>query len=175
MTMAATVVLGIGNTLWGDDGFGVAAAQRLAAHPDLPDTVSVVDGGTQGLYLLPLVQEARDLLVLDSVDFGAPPGTLKVLRDDDIPRFFGQRPLSLHQTAFTDVLFAAELTGARPQRITLIGAQYENLDLWGGGVTATLVDVLDAVVELALSELAAWSVGTRINEVPSCPMTTFRI
>lgn len=159
MRMAATLVLGIGNLLWGDDGFGVTAATRLAGHPGLPAGVAVVDGGTQGLYLLPLVQEAENLLVLDSVDFGAPPGTVTVLRDDDIPRFFGQRPLSLHQTAFTDVLFAAELTAARPGRITLIGAQYENLDLWGGSLTAPLVAALDPVVELALAELSAWAAG----------------
>ena len=173
--MSATIVLGIGNTLWGDDGFGVAAAARLAAHPDLPAHVSVVDGGTQGLYLLPLVQEAQHLLVLDSVDFGARPGAVVVLRDDEIPRFFGQRPLSLHQTGFTDVLFAAELTGARPERITLVGAQYENLDSWGGGLTAPLAAVIDEVVDVALAELASWPVVSSLNEVPSCRTLTLPI
>lgn len=173
--MAKTVVLGIGNTLWGDDGFGVAAAARLAVHPDLPAHVSVVDGGTQGLYLLPLVQEVQHLLVLDSVDFGARPGAVVVLRDDEIPRFFGQRPLSLHQTAFTDVLFAAELTGARPERITLVGAQYENLDSWGGGLTAPLAAAIDEVVDVALAELASWPVVPSLNEVPSCRTPTLPI
>lgn len=168
--MAATLVLGIGNTLWGDDGFGVAAARRLADHPSLPVDVEVVDGGTQGLYLLPLVQQAQHLLVLDCVDFKAPPGAVMTLRDAEIPRFFGQRPLSLHQTAFTDVLFAAELTGAHPHRIALIGAQYEDLDCWGGGLTPSLAAALDRVVELALAELHAWSAGPRPEEVSPCPM-----
>lgn len=172
--MAATVVLGIGNTLWGDDGFGVAAARRLAAQPGLPPQTEVVDGGTQGLYLLPIVQEARNLLVLDCVDFGAAPGAVKTLRDAEIPRFFDRRPLSLHQTAFTDVLFAAELTGAPPDRITLIGAQYEDLERWGGGLTPSLAAALDDVIELALAELHAWSSGNSTREVSSCPTPTLR-
>lgn len=173
--MSGTVALGIGNTLWGDDGFGVAAAARLAAHPKLPQHVSVIDGGTQGLYLLPLVQQATSLLVLDSVDFGARPGQIIVLRDDEIPRFFGKRPLSLHQTAFTDVLFAAELTGARPDRITLIGAQYENLDAWGGSLSRSLAAALDETVEIALAELGAWPIVPSLHEVPPCRMPTLPI
>lgn len=170
--MSATIVLGIGNTLWGDDGFGVAAAARLAAHPHLPAHVSVVDGGTQGLYLLPIVQQARHLLVLDSVDFGARPGAIIVMRDDEIPRFFGRRPLSLHQTGFTDVLFAAELTGARPERVTLVGAQYENLDDWGGSLTPSLTAALDGAVEFALAELAGWPAMPSPQEDSKCHIPT---
>lgn len=172
--MTATVVLGIGNTLWGDDGFGVAAAARLATHPCLPEHVSVVDGGTQGLYLLPIVQQAQHLLVLDSVDFGAPSGAITVLRDEEIPRYFNRRPLSLHQTGFADVLFAAELTGARPERITLVGAQYESLDVWGGGLTTPLAAALDAAIAVALAELASWPAVSSSNEVPSCRMPTLQ-
>lgn len=170
--MADTVVLGIGNTLWGDDGFGVAAAARLAAHHRLPAHVTVVDGGTQGLYLLPIVQQARHLLVLDSVDFGARPGAITVLRDEEIPRFFGRRPLSLHQTGFTDVLFAAELTGERPERVTLVGAQYENLDAWGGSLTPALAAALDEAVEAALAELADWSASPSLHEDSRCRTPT---
>lgn len=170
--MTGTVVLGIGNTLWGDDGFGVAAAARLAAHPALPSAVTVVDGGTLGLYLLPLVQAARHLLVLDCVDFGAAPGAVKILRDDEIPSFLGQRPLSLHQTAFADILFAAELTRCRPERITLIGAQAEDLQRWGGGLTPALAAAVDPVVELSLAELAHWLPAARNHEVSPCPLPT---
>lgn len=152
----ATVVLGIGNRLWADEGFGPAVAERLQAHADLPAGVEVLDGGTLGLYLLPHVQAARRLLVFDAVDFGHAPGRVVVLRDAEIPAFFGQRPLSLHQTGFTDVLAAAQLTGAAPAAITLVGAQPERIDDWGGGLTDTMTAAIPRAIDIGLAELAAW-------------------
>lgn len=151
-----TIVLGIGNILWGDEGFGPRIAARLAEADDLPPHVEVIDGGTQGLYLLPLVQDADRLIVFDAVDFGRPPGAMVVLRDAEIPVFFGQRPLSLHQTGFTDVLAAAELTGRTPQAITLIGVQYADIETWGGGLTPAVAAALDPAIAAGRRELATW-------------------
>lgn len=154
--MKNAVVLGIGNVLWGDEGFGPQVVARLAESGLLPDGVELVDGGTQGLYLLPLIQDTARLLVFDAVDFGRRPGHLIVLRNGEIPAFFGQRPLSLHQTAFTDVLAAAELTGAKPEAITLIGVQFENIDNWGGSLSPAVAAAVDPAMALGLSELETW-------------------
>lgn len=151
-----TVLLGIGNVLWADEGFGPKVVERLRECAAPPPGVELVDGGTQGLYLLPLVQDAARMIVFDAVDFGKPPGTLVVLRDDDIPAFFGQRPLSLHQTGFTDVLAAAALTGRLPRAITLIGVQYENIDTWGGALSPSVTAALDPAIASGLRELQAW-------------------
>lgn len=155
-TAGNTVLLGIGNVLWADEGFGPAVVARMQERDDLPAGVEIVDGGTQGLYLLPLVQDAARMIVFDAVDFGQPAGTLMVLRDGEIPAFFGQRPLSLHQTGFTDVLAAAELTGRLPQAITLVGVQYENIDTWGGGLSPAVTAKLDPAIDAGLRELQTW-------------------
>lgn len=153
---ANTVLLGIGNTLWADEGFGPAVVARLQEEGRVPPPVRLVDGGTQGLYLLPLVQDADRLLVFDAVDFHRPPGTVMVLRDDAIPAFFGQRPLSLHQTGFTDVLAAAALTGRLPGAITLVGVQYEDIDTWGGGLSAAVAAAFEPAIAAGLRELQSW-------------------
>lgn len=157
-----TVVLGIGNILWADEGFGPQVVARMKERKpgDLPPHVELVDGGTQGLYLLPLVQDAARLIVFDAVDFGRPPGEMVVLRDGEIPAFFGQRPLSLHQTGFTDVLAAAELTGRQPQAITLIGVQYANIDTWGGGLSPAIAAAIDQAIEIGRRELQSWEETT---------------
>lgn len=155
--MSATVVLGIGNTLWADEGFGAKTALRLAASGKVPEGVEVIDGGTQGLYLLPLVQEARRLLVFDAVDFGRAPGEVIVLRDGEIPAFFGQRPLSLHQTGFTDVLAAAQLTERMPEAVTLVGVQLADIEEWGGDLTAPVAAAMDEAIRVGLAELAVWA------------------
>lgn len=163
--MSNTVLLGIGNVLWADEGFGPAVVSRLgnarlfpwcAERDSAGSRLRVVDGGTQGLYLLPLIQDADRLLVFDAVDFARQPGELVLLRDAQIPAYFGQRPLSLHQTAFTDVLAAAELTGVLPQAITLIGVQFAHIDAWGGGLSPAVAAAVDKAIELAWRELQSW-------------------
>ena len=61
------LVLGIGNVLWADEGFGVRAVAALNGGWRFPESVTLMDGGTQGLYLLPHVQAARRLLVFFTV------------------------------------------------------------------------------------------------------------
>lgn len=156
MSAASTVLLGIGNVLWADEGFGPRVAARLLEEGDLPADTEVVDGGTQGLYLLPLVQDAERLIVFDAVDFAQPPGRMMVLRDAEIPAFFGQRPLSLHQTGFTDVLAAAELTGRMPRAVTLIGVQYENIDTWGGELSPSVAAAIEPAIAAGRRELQSW-------------------
>jgi len=90
------LVLGIGNPLLGDDGFGVRAVEEMERHYVIPDGVRLLDGGTQGLYLVNDVRAARRLLVFDAVDYGLPPGTLKVLRGGDVPRFAGAAKIDMH-------------------------------------------------------------------------------
>lgn len=154
--MKGTAVLGIGNILWADEGFGPKAVETLRGLGTAPEGVELIDGGTQGLYLLPLIQDMERLIVLDAVDFGKAPGEIVVLRDAEIPAFFGQRPLSLHQTAFTDVLAAASLTEAMPASVTLIGVQLENIDEWGGGLSPSVAAAIGPAIEIGLRELESW-------------------
>lgn len=158
--MKKTVLLGIGNVLWADEGFGPQVVARIKEQQAAPPEVDVVDGGTQGLYLLPLIQDTARMVVFDAVDFGKAPGAIVVLRDGEIPAFFGQRPLSLHQTAFNDVLAAAALTGALPAAVTLIGVQFDNIDTWGGGLSAAVAAAIAPAIELGCRELDSWKDAT---------------
>ena len=67
-TKVDTLVLGIGNILWADEGFGIRVVEALNAEYRLPADVCVMDGGTQGLFLLPWVRNASRLLILDAID-----------------------------------------------------------------------------------------------------------
>lgn len=153
--MSDVLVLGIGNTLWADEGVGPAIVDVLAGSPEW-NGVELVDGGTRGLYLLPYLQAAKSILVFDAVDFNDPPGSVAVLRDDDIPAYFGQRPLSLHQTSFMDVLAAAELTGYKPQRISLVGIQYHDINDWCGPLSPAVKAAMPTAIALGKRELQSW-------------------
>ena len=75
----ALVVLGIGNVLWADEGFGVRCVETLQREWTFAPHVDLIDGGTQGLYLIEHVQSATKLLIFDAIDYGLAPGTLMAL------------------------------------------------------------------------------------------------
>ncbi|MEY4984914.1 MAG: hypothetical protein RIR62_3180 [Pseudomonadota bacterium] len=153
-----TLILGIGNVLWADEGFGVRCVEAMAERFALPATVKLMDGGTQGLYLLPFLEEAEALLVFDAIDYGLPAGTLKVIRDDAVPAFMGAKKMSLHQTGFQDVIATAQLLGRCPARMTLIGCQPVELEDYGGGLRPEVAARVPAAIDLALAELALWGI-----------------
>lgn len=164
------IIMGLGNLLWADEGFGVRAAEQLYARYQLPANVEVVDGGTQGLLLLPYVEEADRLILFDAIDFGLEPGTLKVYRDDAVPAYLTAKKMSLHQTGFSEVLALADLKGNLPASIVLIGVQPVQLEDYGGSLTAPVRARLEPALTLAVEQLQQWGVplaprqdGERLN------------
>ncbi len=153
-----TLILGIGNLLWADEGFGVRCVETLNERYRFPASVCVMDGGTQGIFLLPWVRSARRLLILDAIDFGLTPGTLKLIVGDDVPSYMGVKKVSMHQAGFQEVLSSAQLSGDYPDAIALIGVQPELLDDYGGSLTATVKREIDPAIDLALQVLDEWHV-----------------
>jgi hydrogenase maturation protease len=158
------LVLGIGNLLWADEGFGVRAAEEFARRYVCDERVTVMDGGTQGLYLLPHVQDASRLVVFDAIDYGLEPGTMKVILDDEVPAYMGAKQMSLHQTGFQDVLAAAKLTGHYPENLVLIGVQPVELKDFGGSLREPVRAQLDPAVEIAADWLRRWGVDISLRE-----------
>ncbi|CAG9245596.1 putative hydrogenase 1 maturation protease HyaD [Paraburkholderia unamae] len=152
----AIVVLGIGNVLWADEGFGVRCIEALQQRFEFAPHVSLMDGGTQGLYLVQYVQAADSLLIFDAVDYGLAPGTLKIVEDDEVPAFLGVRKMSLHQTGFQEVLMLARLTGRYPRRVLLVGCQPDEVDDYGGSLRPAVKASLERALELGVERLAAW-------------------
>jgi hydrogenase maturation protease len=161
-----TAVVGLGNPLMADDGLGLAALERLQRDWELPEGVSLTDGGTWGMMLLPLIEEADDLLLLDAVRAGRPPGTLTELERGELPRYFAHK-ISPHQIDLREVLALAELRGRLPERLTVIGVEPERVEM-----SSMLSPVVDArvgeVVQAAVDRLAEWGCPCRRRDpVPS--------
>ncbi|WP_159728589.1 HyaD/HybD family hydrogenase maturation endopeptidase [Methylosinus sp. Ce-a6] len=156
-----TLILGIGNILWADEGFGVRAVEEFHARYETGADVTVLDGGTQGLYLVQFVEACDQLLVFDAIDYGLEPGTLRIVRDGEVPRFMGAKKMSLHQTGFQEVLSAADLLGRYPSRLALIGCQPQDLENWGGPLTAPVAAAVEPALAAAVDTLVEWGVELR--------------
>lgn len=155
------LVLGIGNVLWADEGFGVRCVEDLAARHALPPRVTLLDGGTQGLYLLPFLEDADALIVFDAIDYGLAPGTLKIVEDDEVPAFMGAKKMSLHQTGFQEVIATAQLLGRCPAPMVLIGCQPVELEDYGGGLRPQVAAVIPTAIGIAIDRLRSWGVEVR--------------
>ncbi len=168
------LILGIGNLLWADEGFGIRCVEALADAYEMPETVTVMDGGTQGLYLLPYVTEATHLLVFDAIDYGLEPGTMKLVLGDEVPRFMGAKKMSLHQTGFQEVIASAALIDGLPGEMALIGVQPAELEDFGGSLREPVRARMPEVLDAAVAVLADWGIalaprdgGTaRLNAAP---------
>lgn len=163
------LILGIGNLLWADEGFGVRCVEALNAAWALPDNVTVMDGGTQGLYLLPYVTEVKHLLVFDAVDYGLPPGTMKRVEGDEVPQFLGAKKMSLHQTGFQEVLASARMLDRFPESLLLIGVQPVELEDFGGSLRPEVSARVPEAIDIALEWLAARGVTATAREHGEAP------
>jgi hydrogenase maturation protease len=151
-----TLVLGLGNILLCDEGVGVRVVERLQELYEFPQGVQVLDGGTLALDLLPCVEDADRLLVVDALEMGAEPGAIARLEGDEVPAFLGVK-ISPHQMGLADLLAAARLRNLYPGELVLWGVQpgVMNTGLELSYPVAAQVEVL---VDRVLSELSRWGI-----------------
>ena len=116
------LVLGLGNLLLSDDAVGLRLLEDLARET-WTDEVEFVDGGTQGLALLPYLSEREAVLVLDAIGLGAEPGTVHILRDEDVRRLRGQRAETAHEGNGLTLLETARLLGEKLPNLVVIGVE----------------------------------------------------
>ena len=170
----ACAVVGVGNLLWSDEGFGVRCLEHLQARFCPPDDTVLVDGGTLGLGLLETFTSSRDVLILDCADLHASPGTLCVLEGTSITPW-ATTCLSAHQGGVAEVLAAAALLGQSPERIAVVAVQPQVLEDYGGSLSDVVRAQLNPAVDAALRVLVAWGhpFTSRALQSPSQPMLTF--
>lgn len=157
-----TVVIGVGNPLLGDDGLGIAALARLREAYVVPDEVELVDGGTWGMNLLPVIEGAEHVLLVDAIATGASPGTMTVLPRHRLPRYLATK-ISPHQVDLHDVLALAELRGTLPDETVAIGLEPEQV-AFTPELSEALRRGLDQLVSLVVDQLARWGHPCRAKE-----------
>jgi hydrogenase maturation protease len=150
----AILVLGLGNLLMGDDGFGPRVVELLEERHVWSETVRLVDGGTLGLDLLPQLEGVKRLLIIDALDLGSAPGTVFRLAGDEVPRAFANK-LSVHQMGLQDLLAVAELQGHLPPQLVVWGAQAGTIEL-GLELTPAVAEAVEEVALRVAEELRGW-------------------
>jgi hydrogenase maturation protease len=148
---ASTLVLGLGNLLCGDDGLGIVALERLRRRFTLPPEVSLVDGGTQGLALLPILEDADHVLILDAVQADAAPGSFVALEGEAVEPALRER-LSPHQIGVADLLDALQWRDTWPTSLRVLGLVPRDITL-RVGLSAPVESRLESLVETVVRAL----------------------
>ena len=156
---AGTLLIGLGNLILGDEGVGVHAMRRLESTYAFEPAVELIDGGTSGLDLLPLLPDRHSLLLIDALAADAPPGTIRVLRGEEIRTALTEK-VSLHHLGIADVLALAELLGYAPPEIVLIGIVPERMEM-ELGLSECLRRRMAEVIDTARAVLREWGIDSR--------------
>ncbi len=144
------LILGVGNVLLRDEGFGVHFINALKERP-FPANVELLEAGTVSHQLIPLFHEISHLIVIDVVEAGDAPGSVFRFTPQDM-KFPSEQKVSLHQISLIDVLRMAELTGAAPKTV-ILGVQPKDVATWSMELSDELKAVIPRVTDLVLEEL----------------------
>lgn len=145
------LVLGLGNVLCTDDGAGVEALHRLVLEYEMPRGVLALDGGTLGLSLLPYIEVAERVLLIDAIATGDPPGTLVRIEGDDVAPAVAER-LSPHQIGVADLLGCALYINRYPSLMILHGIVPQSIKL-GVGCSPPVAAGIGTLVERCVVEM----------------------
>ncbi|MGD9524036.1 MAG: HyaD/HybD family hydrogenase maturation endopeptidase [Gemmatimonadales bacterium] len=160
------LVIGLGNPLMADDGAGLAALDLLARTWQLPDSVELLDGGTWGMNLLPTIEAADTVLLLDAIHTGGPPGAPVELEGPEIPAILRHK-LSPHQIDLGEVLALAALRGTLPERLVAIGVEPAELTM-RTALSAPVAAALPGMVARAVARLQGYGVPAIPAEPAAC-------
>jgi len=156
------LVLGLGNILLSDEGIGVWVAESLRRRFEFPQEVTVLEGGTLGLDLLPRLDGVERLLLIDTVRLGRAPGELVRLEGEEVPAALDVK-VSPHQLGVGDLLATARLMGSEPMQVVLWGMEPGRLEP-GTGFSERVNDALPRLEAAVLGELHRWGVDGRPGE-----------
>jgi hydrogenase maturation protease len=152
-------VIGIGNLLLGDEGAGIHAIRALRERYSLPEGLTLIDGGTMGLDLLPYVEGLDKLLIVDAANLGEPPGTIRLMEGDKVKRFLDTK-FSVHQIGLPDMLFAAELKDILPSEVCIVGIQPALIET-GLELSEAVTGSFEALLDAIIKKLRGWGLEVR--------------
>ena len=156
VAVTPVTVLGIGNIILRDEGFGVRAMEYLNEHFRFPPEVQLLDGGTLGPELLHFITGTEKLLILDAVAGDAAPGTVYRFENDAVMAHF-QEKMSSHEIGIQDVLAWLTVTDRAIPNVIVLGMQPYEVAA-GLALSSEMAAALPAFAHRAVEELIRWGI-----------------
>ncbi len=145
-------ILGIGNLLARDEGFGVHFIKSFLKSYEIPANLNVLDGGTAGIMLAPFIESVKYLFVIDTVALDAEPGSIHCFTDDDVRSGKIAARMSPHQVGLLEILDICKLREKAPDKVEMITIVPEDLET-GLGMSKKIEDKIPEITDILLSSL----------------------
>lgn len=147
------LILGIGNTLLSDDGLGPYIIEELQNYS--LKGVKLIDGGTQGLNLMPYFEDIDRVILIDAISSSNYPlGEVLKIPKDNILKTLSQK-MSVHEIGIVDLLSNLSLVDKEPKEIILIGLVTNNFE-FAYGVSPIVKENKQKLIEAIISTLNLW-------------------
>ncbi len=148
--MNRALIGGIGNVLLGDDGIGPYVLRILESRYDFANAVTLADLGTPALDLTHQIVGLHSLILIDSAASDEPAGTLLLYKKEDILRETPAQRLDPHSPALSVCLMTADMLGAMPEHVLLVGIagkRYEPGQAMSAAVCESVGPAIDAIIK----------------------------
>jgi hydrogenase maturation protease len=150
--MKKTIVLGVGNRLMGDDGFGPRVIEELQKR-EVPPGVELMDAGVGGMAILSWIEGADKVVIIDSVQTNnEPPGTVYRFTDKELPPS-DMFMLSLHDLNLVDTINIGRVVQKMPDEIVIYGVEVKRVAEFVDGLTPEVEAAMKEVIDLVLEEI----------------------
>lgn len=167
--MKRALIAGIGNVLLGDDGIGPYVVELLGSQYEFGDNVELADLGTPALDLTHRIAGRDAVIFVDCVETDEhPPGTVLLYRKEDILRTRPEQRLDPHSPALSECLMTADMLGASPEHVLLVGVVGEEYEP-GTRLSEEVRQSLGKAMEAILGELERLGYGFQKRLVPDEP------
>ncbi|MEI7816028.1 MAG: HyaD/HybD family hydrogenase maturation endopeptidase [Desulfuromonadales bacterium] len=149
-----TLIFGAGNLLLTDEGFGVHFIQYMQKNYNFPDDVELYDGGTLGIMVCHMLEDADHVFLVDVIDTKGNPGEIFRYEKEDF--MLGKLPIKMspHQIGIQEVLALSELRDRCPKKVSLFGVIPQSYEA-GVELSPLLAEKLPVLAELVVWELRA--------------------
>ncbi|HMD34871.1 MAG TPA: HyaD/HybD family hydrogenase maturation endopeptidase [Vicinamibacterales bacterium] len=164
-----TKVLGLGNVLMGDDGFGPAVVRAFDAMYEAGPDVEVIDLGTPGLDLMPWLADVDSVIIVDTVKSDLPPGSMRFYDKRDLLGHVPSLRTGPHDPGLSETLRTLEFAGRAPQRVALIGVVPERVAM-GLELTPVARAAVPCAVEVITAVLRQFGIAVLRRDAPAPPV-----
>jgi hydrogenase maturation protease len=149
-------ILGVGNILLADEGFGVHFIRWFSQRYKPSDGVRMIDGGTLGYALIDIICSCDNLIVIDVLKAKDMPGSIYRFNTQEM-QVHMPPPTTAHEVTFFDVLFKVELLDELPETLFLciVPRDYGEMNL---EMTAIMKEKFPVMEKFLLEELSKLNV-----------------
>lgn len=156
MEEKTVTILGVGNTLLQDEGFGVRVIEEMTRRFSFPAHVQVLDGGTLGMELLRFLKGSEKLIIVDAIAGDEPPGTIYQFNNDQVKAYFKEK-VSAHELGIQDVLAVLEVLDEPITEMAVLGVQPASLEV-SLELTPVVSSRIEDVIARVIAQLKQWHV-----------------